>query len=41
MEKYYDGKNWLDLDKDYIGIEEYYLNNKLHRENGPAKLTFI
>mgnify|MGYP006423789001 CR=1 FL=1 len=36
---YWDGKNWLDIEKNNFEIK-YYLNGELHRSDGPAKIVY-
>ena len=38
-ESYWDGENWLELRK-YKCLIKYYLNGKLHRNDGPAFIGF-
>jgi hypothetical protein len=34
-------KKYYDKEETILYIEEYYLNDKLHREDGPAKITYL
>ena len=35
-ERYFDGENWLELFINAEGDKSYYLNNRVHRRDGPA-----
>ena len=39
MKKYFDGGNWLDVEK-YYNVKLYYLNEKRHRIDGPAFIKY-
>ena len=39
MKKYWDGENWLVVEKCKY-MKKYYLGNKLHRKNGPAIIWY-
>ena len=38
-EKYFDGESWLDVYIDKPALKCYYLNDKLHRRDGPAYIS--